>query len=111
LRGRGVSRPVVITEIFPFAKRNCHTCHGRGSVLWNFYLQPCSCAVRRFMAARSGELDVAENGDVTWKDEQSTRAGVRAGLDLLILLLTVFFRPLPRNPPPAKAAKDPKSLN
>lgn len=104
-------RPVLTTEIFPFAKRNCTRCNGRGSVLWNCYLQPCSCAVRRFLAQHEPELDVDEKGDVFWKDEGSLGAGLRRGLDLLILLLSVLLRPLPRTAPPAKAAKDRKPLN
>jgi hypothetical protein len=90
------ARPVLNTEIFPFAKRNCGRCYGRGSVLWNRMAQPCNCAVRRFLDAHGTELDVDDDGDVWWADSKSVKAGGFRALELLVLLLQVLFRPLPR---------------
>jgi hypothetical protein len=105
------ARPVLTTEIFAFAKRSCKRCSGRGSVLWNHCPQPCNCAVRRFLTAHGEELDVDEAGDVWWKDEKSAARGLLAGLDLLILLLQVLLRPLPRARAGDLQQKPPNPLN
>ena len=64
----GMGRAVnFVADVAPCARRNCTTCYGRGTVMFNFRLQPCACASRRFMQKHGAAVEATPSGDVFWK--------------------------------------------
>jgi hypothetical protein len=84
-------RPVQISDVAPYAKRNCRRCHGRGVQLANNLPTACPCAATRFLRERGDEVSPDQRGDVWWREEESIRAGIVQGLVFLRSFVKSFF--------------------